>query len=63
MEILEKIIFYEANQTQKDKCCIFSLICDIYLQSSDLSVQPGVTLETKRIKGKHGELVCVGEKS
>lgn len=26
--VLEKIMFSEAMQTQKDKCYMFSLICD-----------------------------------
>ena len=47
--ILEKIIFHEANLTQKDKCCIFSLICDSYPQSSDLSLQRRVPSETKGV--------------
>lgn len=48
---LEKIILSEVTQTQKGKRCVFLLIGGFQLQFLDVSKYPGVTVETKKVKG------------
>lgn len=58
--VLEEIMLTEVTETQKNKHYIFYLICDSKPKSSDVSVGPRTTSETKKITGEAKLLFLVG---